>query len=335
MVRVDNVSRFKNWVAGGIVSANFFTYVPMTLLPYLNIPLLRSEWLANRTLKLCFPSVKKALAAHGLSEVNFLFVSDPVLCGLAEIVHYEWFGFRISDEIGAFLSSPPSMKKLVERAVLQANLVFATSQYLCEELEQLRTDVIYLPNGCDYEHFSTLCPEPYAYKNIPRPRAIYVGAIADWFDVDLVSWTSARLSDISFVLIGPVSCNLKDLKTRRNVYVLGPRPYSEVPAYMQHADVGLIPFKKARLTDRVSPIKLFEYCAAGLPVVINDLLETNRYANQEFILRAETHEEFAMLIKIAIARRDKVQDKCRTFAHKNSWAERFATIMSFLEKERR
>jgi len=336
IIRAGNVSRFKRWISGGLASANFFAYVPMTLLPYYNAPILRREYIAYKTLKFCIPPLKKVLDKHGLGGVKVLFVSNPVLAGLTEIVRYECFVFRISDEMGAFRSSPPSIQQLTERYAMRANIVFATSERLCEELRYLRPDVVYLPNGCDYDHFAALPRlEPLEYQHIPSPRVIYVGAIADWFDVDLVSWVATRLPDISFVLIGPViGCNLKDLQTHRNVYILGPRAYSDLPAYMQHADVGIIPFLKSRLTDAVNPIKLFEYCAAGLPVVITDLAEAGRYANQDFILKAKTCDEFIMLLEVAIQHRDKVRDKCKAFAHANSWAARFATVMSLIEEER-
>lgn len=332
MLRRGNLCRFQNWISGGAVSGDFFAYVPLTLLPYLNLPGLRSEYVAKYTLKLCIPPLKGVLAQHGLGEVKVLFVSDPVLGGLAGIVGYECFAFRVHDRMGAFRSSPPSIRRLTEQWVMKADLVFATSERLCEELEQLRDDVVYLPNACDYKHFAAVTLEPAEYKHIPRPRVVYVGAIADWFDVDLVSWAAKTLPHISFVLIGPVTCALKDLRTRQNVYVLGPRSYAEVPAFMQHADVGVIPFLKSDLTDAASPIKLFEYCAAGLSVVTTALAEASRYANKEFVLVAKTREEFVSLLQFAVEQADTVRVKCKTFARQNSWSERFARVMTFLER---
>jgi len=335
IVRVDNKLRFKNWISGGIFTGGLFSYVPFTLLPYLNVPVLDSLYVGCKSLKLCVPPLKKILREHQIEKVKLLFVSDPLLGGLADIVLYEYFIFRIADEMTAFSSSPSSMRQLVQRYIVKADFVFATSKYLCEELRHFRKDVAYLPNGCEYDHFATPSEnQPSEYNNIPCPRVIYVGAVADWFDIKLISQCAARLKDISFILIGPVSCNVNKLYAHKNVYLLGPRSYSELPAYMQHTDVGIIPFVKTELTDKVSPIKLFEYCAAGIPVVMTDLKEAGLYANQDFVLKAKTNDEFTEFIQSAIVRRHELKEKCKAFARNNSWSKRFEVIMDFLERKK-
>ena len=60
------------------------------------------------------------------------------------------------------------------------------------------------------------------------------------------------------------------LKPAKNLFILGSRPYDELPGYLQHAGVGLIPFDVANhrnLVRSIHPLKLYEYLASGLPVV--------------------------------------------------------------------
>jgi len=52
-----------------------------------------------------------------------------------------------------------------------------------------------------------------------------------------------------------------------NLHVLGARPYSQLPAYVQAFDVGIIPYIESPWTRTVDPLKLLEYLAAGIPVV--------------------------------------------------------------------
>ena len=50
-------------------------------------------------------------------------------------------------------------------------------------------------------------------------------------------------------------------------------PYHEVPSTVGRFDVGVLPFARNRVTDAASPVKLFEFLAAGRGVVATDLPE--------------------------------------------------------------
>jgi hypothetical protein len=98
---------------------------------------------------------------------------------------------------------------------------------------------------------------------------VYVGALDNRFDSELVMQAADQLPNFSFVLIGP-EMGLTPLKSRSNLYALGPKPYAQVPSYMQHADVGMIPFNVREHPEHVNgihPLKLYQYLACGLPVV--------------------------------------------------------------------
>jgi glycosyltransferase involved in cell wall biosynthesis len=51
-----------------------------------------------------------------------------------------------------------------------------------------------------------------------------------------------------------------------NVHFLGLKPQTELPAYIQRFDVGIIPFKISDTTHAVSPLKAYEYLASGVPI---------------------------------------------------------------------
>jgi hypothetical protein len=51
------------------------------------------------------------------------------------------------------------------------------------------------------------------------------------------------------------------------IRLLGPMPYDQIPAFMQHADVVIVPHLVNPFTESLDPIKAYESLAAGRPTV--------------------------------------------------------------------
>src|SRR4030095_6450061 len=94
-------------------------------------------------------------------------------------------------------------------------------------------------------------------ETIPRPRAVYVGALDGWLDVPLLQDVARRLPRWSFVLIGPPRADLGALRGLANLHVVGPRPYDALPGYLRAADAGIVPFRLEPLTHAIHPIKVY------------------------------------------------------------------------------
>ncbi|ANC32708.1 glycosyltransferase [Isoptericola dokdonensis] len=133
-----------------------------------------------------------------------------------------------------------------------------------------RPDVVLVTNAVDVERYLAPAARP---ADLPAgPVALYVGTVhPDRFDTDVAVATARRLTGTAtLVLVGPVV----DLTTARldalreaGVVMLGPRPFDQVPAYLQHAAVLLVPHVVDPFTDSLDPIKLYEYRVVGRPVV--------------------------------------------------------------------
>ncbi|GAI05320.1 unnamed protein product, partial [marine sediment metagenome] len=87
------------------------------------------------------------------------------------------------------------------------------------------------------------------------------------FDLDLLSFLAKKLNNVSFFLIGSSRINLNPFKGIPNIYILGRKNFKELPKYLWNADIGIIPFKREAVVETISPIKLYEYMACGLPVI--------------------------------------------------------------------
>jgi glycosyltransferase involved in cell wall biosynthesis len=130
-------------------------------------------------------------------------------------------------------------------------------------------EVTLIPNGVDVGHFRR--PQPRPSDLPPSPVAVYVGSLHDArLDVDLVGELARAAPELSIAFVGPDSLqpeSRRQLESQPNVHLLGPRPYAIVPAYLQHADVVIVPHRVSPFTDSLDPIKAYECLAVGRPAV--------------------------------------------------------------------
>ena len=210
------------------------------------------------------------------------------------------------DDIAAFHGNPGAMRQDHRRLLVQAEVVLATAQVLHDEVSRARPDALLVANGVEYEHFTRARreargePPPDLAPVVAKGRPIvgYHGALARWFDYDLVAEVALHRPDLSFVLIGPdFDFSLRDtrLLSLPNMTWLGPRPYAELPQYLAWFEVGIIPFRPSAVTHATSPIKLFEFMAAHIPTVITPMKESMR---NPLAIVADTPEAWSRAIEL-------------------------------------
>jgi glycosyltransferase involved in cell wall biosynthesis len=162
----------------------------------------------------------------------------------------------------------------------RSHLVIVSAPPLVEHMRrQGARRVVLMTNVADVEHFRPArdLEEPAALAEVPRPRLVFAGAVAaKKLDVELLLELSRRRRDWSLVMVGPVGegdprGDLGPLAEAPNVHLAGEQPFAELPAWLGAADVGLIPYALNPYTAAVFPMKVYEYLAAGLPVVSTPL----------------------------------------------------------------
>jgi glycosyltransferase involved in cell wall biosynthesis len=109
-----------------------------------------------------------------------------------------------------------------------------------------------------------------------------------------------------------------------NVHLVDAVPSNDIPAYVAAFDVGIIPFVVDDLTRGVSPLKMYEYLAAGVPVVATPLPVCDAHP---MVRTASTPEDFAARITEAVEERaDEFAADAEAAADAASWDSRVARI---------
>jgi glycosyltransferase involved in cell wall biosynthesis len=227
-----------------------------------------------------------------------------------------------------------------------ADRVFAASAELAAHLRRRRPDAIALPNVADVALFGRAVgeplPEPAALAGVPRPRAVYVGNLAAYrVDFALLREAGQALSDVQWVLLGAVGLGdpagapsaWRELVALPNVHAFGPELQEALPAWLRHADVALIPFLDNEHTRGSLPLKLWEYLAAGLPVVATDLPNFAELAGEGTIRTASGAVAFAAAVRAALAEPPERRAERLERARAHDWGERIDELSRLLAEE--
>lgn len=221
----------------------------------------------------------------------------------------------------------------------RADLVLASAPRLAERMRTLSDNVLYAPNVADTAAFATALedgPVDPALAALPSPRLVFTGAIAEKkLDLPLLTAVAQARRDWSIALVGPVGLgdphtDVAALDAEPNVHLLGARRYEELPAVLRGADVTLIPYRASELTASIFPMKVYEYLAAGRPVVATPLPALE---GVDAISVADGADAFVSAVERELAQDTPEGRVARSAAAAaNSWDARLAEITAELER---
>ncbi len=275
------------------------------LRPRGRLPLARYGLIQNINLRRFARDVKITL-----SKLNFnnpiIFTYLPVINAhtpfndLLDYFDYSLLVYDCVDEHSETIGYSPQASEMVHNWDLEltarADIVFVTAKSLYDDRKHLNRHLYYSPNGVNVNHFSKATQKaieiPSDLAVIPEPRIGFVGSLSDWIDYRLIAKIAKRHPYYNIVLIGPLKRGLKptELEGLENVHLLGKKDLKDLPDYLRGVDCGINPFKKVKLAEKVNPLKVYEYLAAGLTVVSVDMPEVVPLEGVIYIGRSD--EEF-------------------------------------------
>jgi glycosyltransferase involved in cell wall biosynthesis len=231
-----------------------------------------------------------------------------------------------------------SYRDAEKRYLAASDLVLASAPALWERLEREHFNVLRAPNVADTELFASALAEGPVDPEIGvlgRPRIVFTGAIAaKKLDLELIAQVAFLRPDWQLALVGGIGVgdpltDVRSLQAAPNIHFIETRKYSDLPKVLRGADVGIIPYRRSALTESIFPMKVYEYLAAGLPVVATALPSLGGVPD---VVTVAAADEMVVAIEQAL-RVDASERHLRSArAASHSWDGRIAEIGEALQK---
>lgn len=233
--------------------------------------------------------------------------------------------YDCSDNFRAYPYENSSRMDWAERRLARmADGVVVSSMGFKERMSSYNDRVMHIPNGVTVELLQSINPVVQAQSNkaVARPVVIYHGATQAWrFNWELYVAVARQCTQYDFVIYTdpkhvPVGVLMPD-----NVKILKWIPPSEVASMLAGCAAAFMPYRLSEPTLSCFPLKLFEYLAAGLPVVSTRLTEVRRFGHV-VALCDDTPQEIVRLIDYGISSDSpELRKMRRAFAEQYSWRQ--------------
>ena len=243
-------------------------------------------------------------------DFNVVVATDPISAFVARAANkksktffvYENLDFFEDLQVGQTRSKFISI--LAEAALKKADLVVSVSEPLQRRARLRNSNCVIIPNGADLQYFQKsqeLCREP---------SLIYAGSIVEWCGLEIAikgfSLLKKKIPGITMKIVGDGDCRpeleelVRSLSLQDKIFFTGKVPYKEMAELLCKSSVGLATLKPGRAAAFASPLKLFDYMAAGVPIIATDIGNIGRILRasdsgfpikwdvDEFVQRTET-----------------------------------------------
>jgi glycosyltransferase involved in cell wall biosynthesis len=287
-----------------------------------------------------------ALLIIQLKLIMFLLeVKKPILwvenIRCADIIsHFRWEAniYHVSDRFDEcpYTHNKEKLRQRERYVSRNSDLLICTSRQLYNLKRKEYDNVYYLPHGVDFVLFRRAAENGRPLgelRHIKHPIAGYFGMLTAEIDIGLLTYCALSLPEVNFVFVGHVTAgDYRQLRKQPNVTFFDQMPYEKMPRLCASFDVCLLPWKMTRWIIDCSPLKLFEYMAAGKPIVSVPIPEVaDNYA--DLVSIAYTKEQFCRAIKWELENDSHERRRKRiAIAGANSWENHNKYLADIIEQ---
>lgn len=216
-----------------------------------------------------------AFAAKILKLPYILEVNAPII----EEKQLHTIPLRCAQKWAALLNSTYCLNQ-ADRIIAVSTLL---KNYMVNNWGIKASKIYILPNAADIESFENVSSDKVRAKYNLKNRIIigFVGSLHKWYGIEnlLKAFAIAQKSNNNLILMiigdGQYRKQLENLTEKLKIsdqtIFTGNIPHSEIPEYINAFDIAIAPYRDLPTGFYNSPIKLFEYMAAGKAIIASKI----------------------------------------------------------------
>lgn len=219
------------------------------------------------------------------------------------------------------LKSLPYQKKIIK----YSDFVVATSDHLRTMALKDVSHVYLAPNGASRIFLS------FNFRTrVSKNTFIYIGAIEDWFDFELINFVMSKDRHLKLIIVG--DCQeifKKNFHYNDRIKFLGEVDHFALPKIMKLARVGIIPFKTNDFTKTIDAVKKYEYIMSGLPVIASGIVGDRHF--KDHLKICNNNNRFFCELKHAMNSKFINTLKGKMLAYRKNWHKQLSAYQDILK----
>ncbi|UJG41543.1 MAG: glycosyltransferase [Candidatus Heimdallarchaeum aukensis] len=193
---------------------------------------------------------------------------------------------------------------------------------------------VYIPGGVDLKKYSSKVQREQIRKRLGIVKDDIVLMFMGWLYefsglkelTDYMVKNEDDLDKYKLLIVGKgdlfdyISIKRKELKNPEKIILTGQVPFKDIPIYLQAADYYLLPAHKNEIMENIVPIKLYEYLAAGNPVICTKLKGVYKeFGENNGILYIDKPTDVYSVVNETLDLKDKISEKGLNFVSSYDW----------------